>query len=764
MDVTYSRGNVTFKRVKARFEEHYKNHYLVVKTESEKALRLSRMTEIDGDRGIVRFRLKKEPRDVTITLERKPKNDSSSRLFLDRLRQRAKWTPGQHFVDEKKGVSASSGNISAPRDTKQLSESVSRTTSSHSRFLPKIGGDGWTSMKSKTDNHVPVHYRRYVPQDGKDALLQKIRQKRSEKKRRRKQSKCEMTTSPKILDGERMDRDVNAEFSKSSRVSAIKLDPSVMEEQHQRARELTAINTSSPQNSTIASRMESTQTRTPKSTPKNKVETVFADLEGVSAERTASPPVERKAHSHKPRTYGKKSRSRENNGRRLKRESWNAVRKRKLFDGTRKSTDTPPALSVARRPKLTPNLQGSVRSSFFASATVARPLQQPIDRPCLGFRNIGNSCYMNAVLQILTRISGFAKDTRDVLLRGGAEQENTATQMFCSLIDLQQRFALERRKRSTETPRLLEKLESEATSRLVRTKNIVARHIKSFQSYRQQDAHEWLVNFIEIADGEMLKLLPESLRGEENASRALIKLPTRYCFHTEIVYTLRCESCGFTRGRVECFRDLSIQVSGNEIGSSVVGLETLFERHFSQERVEVKCEKCSDGAYALLSPRLRRIPPILAVHLKRFETDPFTGVSRKLSTPIRCPDQIDMRPFLFSTDDSTERKATEKFQLHDALGRVLSSTYDLVGTVYHHGSTHGGGHYTADCALTGDGKPSDWNYFDDLRISKRRFGTEKARDESGYIMIYRNSACGQALLARSGDRPHANGNFAAASS
>ena len=172
-------------------------------------------------------------------------------------------------------------------------------------------------------------------------------------------------------------------------------------------------------------------------------------------------------------------------------------------------------------------------------------------------------------------------------------------------------------------------------------------------------------------------------------------------------------SCKYSRDKIECFRDLSIEMP--QTSDSSFSLRTVLSQHFEGEKVELRCEKC-EGTHAVISPRIKKLPPILMIHLKRFHLDMRTGKIDKLNSLIDAPESLDLNTFM---DDQNAR-------------------YTLHGILRHHGNTAQGGHYTADVRLSNmDDDKKQWYSFNDASVREGKFGnTERQRQETAYILVY----------------------------
>lgn len=93
---------------------------------------------------------------------------------------------------------------------------------------------------------------------------------------------------------------------------------------------------------------------------------------------------------------------------------------------------------------------------------------------------------------------------------------------------------------------------------------------------------------------------------------------------------------------------------------------------------------------------LERLPPVLILHMKRFVFDNIGGV-QKLSKRVQYGSKLVINPeWMAATSRPSE-----------------PITYELIGSVYHHGTSAGGGHYTCDIKR----KSGEWLHIDDTTIT-----------------------------------------------
>lgn len=123
------------------------------------------------------------------------------------------------------------------------------------------------------------------------------------------------------------------------------------------------------------------------------------------------------------------------------------------------------------------------------------------------------------------------------------------------------------------------------------------------------------------------------------------------------------------------------------------------------------CEKCKDHKKANIQMKIKELPPILIIHLKRLRrgTKGLVKISDKVDFPLR-----DLNLSKFTTDASDP---------------VNHRPYHLFGVVSHFGQAYSG-HYTSQ-VLSGD----TWTECNDNAVSLSIPGSTQA--ETAYILFYR---------------------------
>jgi len=336
----------------------------------------------------------------------------------------------------------------------------------------------------------------------------------------------------------------------------------------------------------------------------------------------------------------------------------------------------------------------------------------PANEHYFGLVNFGNTCYSNSVLQALY----FCKPFREKVLEYKAKNKRTKETLLTCLADLFYSIVTQKRKVGTIAP-----------------KKFIARLRKEkveFDNYMQQDAHEFLIFLInhinEIIVGEQGggngpgNINKNRPMGETDPDSA----PTwiNEIFQGILTSETRCLNCETVTSKDEEFCDLSIDVDQNTSVTSCL-------RNFSSTETlcsdnKFKCDTCSSYQEAHKRMRVKRLPTILALHLKRFKY--VEQYNRHIKVSHRVVFPLELR--LFNTSD-------------DAVNP--DRMYDLVAVVIHCGSGPNRGHYISIVKSHGF-----WLIFDDDIVDKIDPATiedfygltadVQKSSETGYILFYQS--------------------------
>uniref|UniRef100_A0A1A7YX61 Ubiquitin carboxyl-terminal hydrolase n=1 Tax=Iconisemion striatum TaxID=60296 RepID=A0A1A7YX61_9TELE len=334
----------------------------------------------------------------------------------------------------------------------------------------------------------------------------------------------------------------------------------------------------------------------------------------------------------------------------------------------------------------------------------------------VGLKNLGNTCFMNSILQCLSNTS----ELRDYCLRN-FHRLDLSSSCRCSS-GLMEEFA-------KLTQNLWTSISNEAISPSD-FKNQIQRFAPKFVGSSQQDAQEFLRFLLDGLHNEVnrVSIRPkvsaedfDPLSDDEKSRRMWNMYLEREdskvvdLFVGQLKSSLTCTVCGFRSTMFDPFWDLSIPIAQKSSGEvTLKDCLNLFTREDVLDGDErPTCDRCKTRRKCTKRFSIQKFPQILVLHLKRFSD---TNVRMcKLSTFVNFPlKDLDMREF---SAVSSERPV-----------------YNLYAVSNHTGNTLGG-HYTAYCRNPALG---EWYSYNDSRVSP--MSSSQVRSSNAYVLFYELAA------------------------
>lgn len=306
-------------------------------------------------------------------------------------------------------------------------------------------------------------------------------------------------------------------------------------------------------------------------------------------------------------------------------------------------------------------------------STPAQP--QP---PLQGFSNLGNTCYMNAILQSLFSLPSFSND----LLKQGIPWKRVPINA------LLRRFAHLLAKKDISSPDVKKDL-------LRRVKNAISSTAERFSGYMQNDAHEFLSQCLDQLKEDVEKINkswrnepsvweePQGARLADEADTSRIyTCPVSVNMEFEVQHTITCKSCGEVVMKREQFNDLSIDLPRRKKTLAMRSIQDSLDLFFRMEEIEYSCEKCS-GKSATVSHKFSRLPRVLILHLKRYSYNTQLSLNSKLGQQVFIPKYLTL---LSHCTDATRPPLSLGWSAQSTLSRTLKTSQAVNSSTLRKGS------------------------------------------------------------------------------
>lgn len=410
-----------------------------------------------------------------------------------------------------------------------------------------------------------------------------------------------------------------------------------------------------------------------------------------------------------------------------------------------------------------------------------------------GLRNLGNTCYMNSILQVLSHLHVF----RECFLRLDLTQalELLATAVHGQLAGkvssqspLSQRKGLQT---SSGSGAGLSGGASRARSmELIQPKEPSSKHISlchelhtlfqvmwsgkwalvspfamlhsvwqlipAFRGYAQQDAQEFLCELLDKVQHELESTgTHTTTAGVPQTQKRLIKQVlsvVNTIFHGQLLSQVTCLACDHRSNTVEPFWDLSLEFperyhsnSRETAAQASCHLTEMLAKFTETEALEgniYACDQCNSARRRTSSKPLilteaqkqlmvHKLPQVLRLHLKRFR---WSGRNHreKIGVHVSFDQVLNMEPYC-CREPSPKGVPCSSPSSPGSPGspRPKHFLYELSAVVMHHGKGFGSGHYTAYCYNTEGGF---WVHCNDSKLNV--CSVDEVCRAQAYILFY----------------------------
>ncbi|XP_055821079.1 ubiquitin carboxyl-terminal hydrolase 20-like [Solanum dulcamara] len=305
-----------------------------------------------------------------------------------------------------------------------------------------------------------------------------------------------------------------------------------------------------------------------------------------------------------------------------------------------------------------------------------------------GLANLGNTCYLNAVLQSFMHTVPLIQGLKSI---DHTTPCNSYLKGFCVICAL----------RKLIDASLFSEAGVVSPWKFVNNLNYFS---STFHRFQQEDAHEFLQCFLDKLERCCDDSRPKDCQTLETDN--IVK----QAFGGRLVSKLRCCNCGHCSDTYETLIDLSLEIE------DVDSVDTALESFTKVEKIEdsetkFTCEKCKEQVSIEKQLVLDKAPSVAALHLKRFKTD--GSIVEKIDKYVSFPLELDLHTYADNNQvDNEEMK------------------YDLYAVIVHIGFSYCSGHYYSFIRSA----PNEWYKFDDSKVVHVR--EDYVLSQEAYVLFY----------------------------
>ncbi|XP_034939757.1 probable ubiquitin carboxyl-terminal hydrolase FAF-X isoform X2 [Chelonus insularis] len=335
-------------------------------------------------------------------------------------------------------------------------------------------------------------------------------------------------------------------------------------------------------------------------------------------------------------------------------------------------------------------------------------------RPLKGFvglKNAGATCYMNSVLQQLYMIESIRV--------GLLAAEGAAT-------DLNEDFSGEERVDGENTIEASDNDTNEEKCGVDESrKEYNVGILKQVQAIFGHLAYSKLQYYIPRGLWKHFKLQgePVNLREQQDAVEFFMSLvesldeALKALGHEQIMSKILggsysdqkiCKGCPHRYSKEESFSVISVDIRNHS--NLLDSLEQYVKGELLEGADAYHCDKCNKKVVTVKRLCVKKLPPVLAIQLKRFEYDFERVCAIKFNDYFEFPRDLDMEPYTVSGLAKLEGEIIDCD--YEGINKETCTKYQLTGIVVHSGQASGGHYYSYILHRQNDGS-AKWYKFDD---------------------------------------------------
>ncbi|XP_024049660.1 ubiquitin carboxyl-terminal hydrolase 8 [Terrapene carolina triunguis] len=329
-----------------------------------------------------------------------------------------------------------------------------------------------------------------------------------------------------------------------------------------------------------------------------------------------------------------------------------------------------------------------------------------------GLRNLGNTCYMNSILQCLCNAPLLA----DYFNRNLYQDDINRLNLLGHKGEVAEEFGIIMKALWTGQYRYISPKDFKIT---------IGKINDQFSGYSQQDSQELLLFLMDGLHEDLNKADNRKRYKEENNDhlddfkaaelawhkhKQLNESIIVALFQGQFKSTVQCLTCHKKSRTFEAFMYLSLPLASTSKCTLQECLRLFSKEEKLTDNNRFYCSHCKTRRDSLKKLEIWKLPPVLLVHLKRFSYD--GRWKQKLQTSVDFPlESLDLSQYVIGPKSNLKR-------------------YNLFSVSNHYGGLDGG-HYTAYCR---NATKQRWYKFDDHEVSE--ISGSSVKSSAAYILFY----------------------------
>ncbi|XP_077935482.1 ubiquitin carboxyl-terminal hydrolase 8 isoform X4 [Halichoerus grypus] len=375
-----------------------------------------------------------------------------------------------------------------------------------------------------------------------------------------------------------------------------------------------------------------------------------------------------------------------------------------------------------RKPAVTPTVNRENKPTCYPKAEITRLSASQIRNlnpvfggsgPALtGLRNLGNTCYMNSILQCLCNAPHLA----DYFNRNCYQDDINRSNLLGHKGEVAEEFGIIMKALWTGQYRYISPKDFKIT---------IGKINDQFAGYSQQDSQELLLFLMDGLHEDLNKADNRKRHKEENNDhlddfkaaehawqkhKQLNESIIVALFQGQFKSTVQCLTCHKKSRTFEAFMYLSLPLASTSKCTLQDCLRLFSKEEKLTDNNRFYCSHCRTRRDSLKKIEIWKLPPVLLVHLKRFSYD--GRWKQKLQTSVDFPlENLDLAQYVIGPKNNLKK-------------------YNLFSVSNHYGGLDGG-HYTAYCK---NAARQRWFKFDDHEVSD--ISVSSVKSSAAYILFY----------------------------